>query len=433
MMSNKVIPWNGKNGIDFPSTVSTPPEIVTFAAVLSPKQQNQIVTAFNMEAYDMAAEYTWRKAITKLKETLDTLGTKFIGELLGDSTIDEYSSLDEVLTDYSTIQLAEQLGVIGTTAAIKLKQSNELITHFFSKNADEEIDNLTALQIVKNSIQYILSEQDISIALEFSNFRDRLLTETLNSSDKEVQQIIDSPLFYLKTVLTVLLSALKNKQGAQQENAGTNLNLIVPNIWDKLSETDKWNIGLAYKDVTADGNNVGVSAIKNLLLKTKGFDYVPENLRSSTFKKVAQEVLNVHFALNNFYNEPKVIRKLINLGTSIPIPALTECLQAYLVVFIGNQYGYSISAADIVEEQFKLISYDKWLYYFNKILLVDDIILLKLTYTKPFDRFKSLLESIEELDITDLNAEIQPLIKGILNNKQSFVRTECVKLLKKIK
>lgn len=432
-MSKSIVLWDAKNGASLPAMLSTPAEIVSYAAVLSEKQQKQIVAAFQIEAYDMAAEYTWKKAITKLKETLDTLGPKFIGEMLGDSSIDEFSSLEEVLTDYSCINLAEQLGVIGKTAALKLKQSNELITHYFSKNSDEEIDNLTAMQIVKASVQYILSEQDISIALEFSAFRDRLLSEALQSSDPEVIQIIQSPLFYLKTVLAILLSALKNKQGAQLENAGANINIIVPQIWENISETDKWNVGSAYKDVTADGNNVAVSAIKSLLLKVQGFDYVPENLRSSTFKSTANEVIETHFALNNFYNEPKVIKKLINLGKSIPIPAFTECFQAYLVVYIGNQYGVSHSAAALAGEQLKNTAYDKWLYYFNKIISSDIIILDKLQSDKPLSRFVDLVNSIEDFDLEDLNGNVLPLFRAISKNKNSHVKKEAEKLLKKLK
>jgi hypothetical protein len=187
--------WQGPNGIIIPTSAKEPNDVVPYAHYLNDKQKKQIVSAFQIEAYDMAAEYAWKKTMAKLKETIATLGMKFIGEMLGRTDINESSSIENVLTEHNTIQLAEQLGVIGNTAALKLKQANELITHYFSKDADSEIDYTDAFVIVKSSIQYILGEQDISIAIEFSKFRERLLSETIKINDVQVDQLINFSTF----------------------------------------------------------------------------------------------------------------------------------------------------------------------------------------------------------------------------------------------
>lgn len=84
---------------------------------------------------------------------------------------------------------------------------------------------------------------------------------------------------------------------------------------------DKYPIGFAYAEVVNDGNEKVSSVLKSLLLKVKGFDYVPENLRSNTFINAAKNVISVHYSTNNFYNEPASIRNLASLGTIIPTPA----------------------------------------------------------------------------------------------------------------
>jgi len=144
--------------------------------------------------------------------------------------------------------------------------------------------------------------------------------------------------------MTILLSSIRNDIGAKLEHSLANLNLITPHIWKKLGENDKWNLGTAYRDVTAAGNTIAASGLKNALLKVNGFDYVPENLRSVTFIKTARQVIETHFANNNFYNEPAIVRKLSNLGSAIPAPALIECMQAYLAVYLVNSYGTSWDA-----------------------------------------------------------------------------------------
>ncbi|QEM03490.1 hypothetical protein DIU31_008150 [Mucilaginibacter rubeus] len=431
-MSNIQI-WQGPNGINLPVSAKEAKEIMPLAAYLSEKQKNQIISAFQVEAYDMAAEYAWKKAMVKLKETIATLGLRFIGEMLNRDDIDEYTSIDSVLTDYSAIQLAEQLGVIGNTAALKLRHCNELITHYFSKNAEEELDYNTAFSIVKSSVQYILGESDVSIALEFSQFRQRLLNESLRTDDDQVDQIVNSPLFYLRTVMTILLASVKNDIGAKLEHAIANLNLLISPVWKKLGENDKWNIGTAYRDVTAAGNTVAASGLKTALLKVGGFDYVPENLRSITFIKAAQQVLETHFAFNNFYNEPAAISKLANLGSTIPSPALIECMQAYLAVYLGNNYGVSNGAASIAYRQLSNISEERWNYYFEKVLQNDDVILSKMN-DGQVNRFRTFLMENNFVNFTGLPKKNQQLYDAILAynvRKARLVATELYESIKK--
>lgn len=151
----------------------------------------------------------------------------------------------------------------------------------------------------------------------------------------------------------------------------------------------------------AAGNSIAASGLKNALLKVGGFDYVPENLRSVTFKNAAKELLQVHFEFNNFYNEPAAIRKLADLGSTIPAPALIECMQAYLAVYLGNIYGVSTTAAGIAEEELGKITKDRWLYYFSKVIQNDEIVLYKVNTERQVTRFKSLLDNN---DLTDFAA-----------------------------
>lgn len=434
-MNNDIQIWTGPDGIAIPSNTREPKDIVKYAntGILTLKQQNQIIAAFQIDAYDMAAEYAWKRAMMKLKETLATLGMKFIGEMLGREDIDEFTPVDVALTDYTTIQLAEQLGVIGNTAALKLRQSQELVSHFFSGKADEEFDYSSAVMVVKSSIQYILGEQEISIAIEFTNLRKRLLSESLKSDDLQVDQLISSPLFYVRTVLTILLSSIRKDKGAMLEHALANINLLLPEMWENLGENDKWNIGTAYRDVVAEGNSIAANGLKKALLKVEGFDFVPENLRSTTFKNAARTVIETHFAFNNFYNEPPVVRALATLGSTIPAPALIDCIQAYLLVYLGNYYGVSNEASPIAYEELSKITKDRWHYYFEKVIAKDETILLNIRHERQINRFSELLRNNKYDDITGLPKDSQNLYNAIVNKKYLTVKALSEKLYQNIK
>lgn len=428
MRRNEVAIWGGPKGIILPASLKTPKEIIGFANkdILSEKQKEYIVRAFNMDAFEMGAEYAWRRAMAVLKKSIASLGMKFVGEMLGREDINEFSSPENSLTDYTAISLAEQLGVVGKTGAMRLRHSLETLNHFFSireEESEEELNELDALSIVRSSVQYILGEAQISVAFEFTQLRNRLHTESLDREDGHVVALASSALFYIRTVLNILLSNIKTLQGAGLEHSLANINVILPLIWDKIAEKDKWNVGTAYRDVVAEGKITATNGLKKSLLKVKGFDFVPENLRSNTFIRAAQSIISTHYAFDNFYNEPAAVRSLASLGSVIPAPALQECMDAYLLVCIGNIYGISIIGAELAKTELSRISKERWQHFFDIILIKDEYILDNLRTEGQIDRFASLIRETGNDDIQNFRHEqIKRLYDAILTSDYDTVK-----------
>ena len=424
-MSKSLILWQNPENQVMPVDVNTVDAVVGYAnnSNLTHKQQAQIVATFKNGAYEMAAEYAWKKAITKLRKSLENLGTDFIGELLDRSDIDKFTSLEDVLTDRKAIEFAEQLGMIGKTGALKLRQSLELVNHYISGEAEDELSQSDAFSIIKTCVQYILSEQDVEVAVSFKNFRERLLTETVNIQDSDVQQVLSAPLFYLRTVCTILLTAIKKEKGAQQEVALTNLNTLIKDMWPNLAEADRYAIGSAYSTVLAYGDNVATKGLKQALSKVMGFDYVPETIRSNTFKDQAKKVIDTHYAFNNFYNEAPPVRALANLGSIIPAPAFQDCIDAYLCVYLGNYYGVSNEAAPIARKQLEKVSADRWHYFFSNLIHQDRYTLDHISTPDQVARFANLLETVGYTADTGLPHNNQLLYDAIMKRDAGRAKT----------
>ena len=420
-MINKVILWQNPENRKIPSDLVKVEEVVGYAnnKILSPKQQAQIINAYNQKGYEMSAEYAWKKAITKLRRSLANLGVDFLAEMLERSDINEYTPIDDFLTDRKAIDLSEQLGIIGKTGALKLRQHYELINHYISGDADDEISANDAFGIIYDCVQYILSEQNQEEALAFSDFRNRILNETISLKDSDVKQVLIAPLFYKRTVCIVLLNAIKNNKGIKQEYALLNLNTLIQDIWDLIADKDKYSIGLAYSTVTAYGDDVASKGLKQALIKVHGFDYVPETTRSTAFKDQAKKVIDVHYAFNNFYNEPPAVRSLERLGSIIPSPAFQDCMDAYLCVYLGNYYNVSLEAAPIAEKELLKVSIDRWHYLFTRIIHQDEYILDHICTHKQIDRFAILLTNVGYTSETDLPRSNQQLYNFIINRKYS--------------
>lgn len=389
---------------------------------LTDQQKNQIIAAFQAGAYDMATGYTWNKAMVKLKELLGSLGGDFISDMLQRNDINDFSSIENVLSDIDAILLSEKLGILSSEGAMQLRHAKEQLSFYFSTQAEEQsaqLGPIHALAIIADSVKHILSIESGNLNLEFSSFKKQLLDNSLKESDSLYGRIIESSLFYLRTVCTILLSSIKKDTGAHVENASANLITILPEIWSKLSDEDKWNIGSVYKDVVADGNSVAVSSIRQALIKVKGFDYVPENLRSETFKKAAQKLIDVHYGYNNFYNEPFAVNALASLGTVIPKPAFHICIRAYLLSYLGNCYGVSISAQDRVIEELKKIHVERWIYFWMEQIHQDSNVLYHLLNENQVDRMRDLMIQIGLTEIQDLQLENKRLFEAIIKGQRS--------------
>ncbi len=373
---------------------STPEEMVEFAKPqLSNRDMKSIVSGMQNGSFEMVSTFVWTKASAVLKRQIASLGMEFVGEMLGRPDLDEDSD-PAAIADHEALSLAEDLGIINTTQGIRLKHALELVSHFTrleQQEADsDEMDEEEAIMLLKTCISSILSKPTFETAVQFADFRKALGKRTLKEDDGDVAAIVDSPYFFIRTTLSILLSLVKGSKGATQEHAVGNVSVLVPMLWAKLREPEKWQIGQAYAEVNAEGNREASTGLKRALLKVQGFDFVPESLRSNTFTETAARVLAAHFGYNNFYTEQEPMATLANLGTAIPKPAFAKCMEATLAVWLGNPWGYSYGASPFALRIFDSLRAEQWEYYFNECLRRDRTVLDKMSEAKPVDRWVDL-------------------------------------------
>ncbi|HEY7426631.1 MAG TPA: hypothetical protein VH682_20515 [Gemmataceae bacterium] len=416
MSETAIVPWTPMEPMALAPTAE-PPEIVQRALLLTERDQKAIVQAFQSGAFEMASTFVWSRAIAALKKQLAHLGMEFIGEMLGRTDLDESSNPMTDIRDDEAIELAEQLGMVTTTEALRLRTGQTLVNHFLDPAVSQGENMLSseATTIIRSCVLNFLAEPVTSSQQPFLKLREKLERETLDSDSNEAKALEAAPYFYVRTTLTVLLTQLKNAAGAKLEHAAGNINSLLPCMWPKLRDKDKWQTGETYATVQAAGRQVASAGLRAALMKVRGFDFVPESLRSDSFRAAARAVLSAHFAYDNFYNEPKPMATLAKLGTSIPGPALADCFTAVLCVRLGNPWGYSRAAQASAGQFLKLIRPSQWEGYFNRLLPSDRRILEKIGYDeKPLVRWQEL---IGELNIDDLT--IDPRVAKMISSDRT--------------
>ncbi|MFQ3216899.1 hypothetical protein, partial [Paraperlucidibaca sp.] len=127
---NNIVLWQPESGELIPASAKTPSEISSYAAQLSIRDKKQIVAAFESGHFEMGINYLWGKTATALKKELSAVGVGLLGEMLGKAGVDEDDDVEDIITTKESITLAEELGIVSPTDALRLKHTYELITHF---------------------------------------------------------------------------------------------------------------------------------------------------------------------------------------------------------------------------------------------------------------------------------------------------------------
>jgi hypothetical protein len=401
MTDHTVALWEAPSSLAISDRISSVPQIVSAATQLRPRERKQISANFEAGHYELVGTFVWHRTMVLLKGQLSKLGNRFISELLQRPDIDDDTDLKSAISETEALALARDLGMITPTQAMRLAHAQETINHFASLEAGADLDSeegMTheeALLCLRVCVQGVLGHESISVAGDFAAFRTSLEAQTFTSESQDIIRLQQSPYLFIRTAVSVLLSVIREGKGAQLEHAARNALLIIRLLWPKLKQPERWQIGQAYSAEFNEGNKDSVKALHAILLSVKGFDYVPESLRSDTFSRVAAAVVAAHQGTNNYYNEPKPMRELADLGTSIPNPALAICVTAALCVKLGNPWGIAWNAQTAANEVLQNISQERWLYYLDGCLERDLVILPKLTSGAPQKRWIEFVPTLK--------------------------------------
>lgn len=337
------------------------------AIQLNESEQKAIVITFNNGMHQMAAEMTWIRTISVLRDRLAFFGEEFIGDMLG---YDKPVYADD-LTEVEAINLNYDVGFLKPDAKMELLHNSEQIKKYSSRRYQimEEIsmDPISAKALIHNCIKYVLSDIRECTVLEFNDIRNVLKSELLSDDSELIQNISGGEYFGKRTILRSLINMARTGSDNEKQFVYHNMSIIVPIIWKDLSESDKYSFGTTYAEISSSEKKDYVNVVKKVLYNVHGFDYVPENLKSNSFINSAKNLINVHNGYNNFYNEPLAAKLLASMGTIIPDPAVFECVNAVLICRTGNSYGISDGAQGYLVKILDSITTTKWLLYFKNL------------------------------------------------------------------
>lgn len=406
--------WNSPEGLQLPKVMSGT-KVLELAQQLRQKEIKSYYLNYQAQNFEIVAESVWYRAVAVLREKVLGLGENFVAEMVG---VKELEYVRELPT-FEVINVAAELGFINKTGRMRLKQANEIVQHYLSRDIEDEMPQNEVDTVIRAATQYILGYDDIHMKFEYNDFRERLKTSLIEQQPETLNMLKGGPYFYKKTTIRTLINLMNEAEAGEFDIVVSNMIAIFTSIWEDLVSDDKHLIGLTYAQYQNNGDIKLIKPFKSVLLKVHGFDYVPENLRSFTFIEAGKRIMEAHNSINNFYNEGEPVRNLEKLGHIIPKPALKTCISALLMVKLGNFYGVAWSAqndADIILDK---LQREDWRYYLEKCLPNDIDILWKIGCDD--NRTQNWMNIVNKYRLHELeifNKDIKKILLYSSQNKQ---------------
>ena len=405
----------------------------TAEILLNAREQEAIVLNFQNGFYDVMSEFVWNRTISVLRDRLMLYGESFIGDMLG---YDGPISSDRI-SETEIIELNYELGYFGFIQKKELLHNAEQINIYSSRqNQLSEQFNFTknqAMALVETCVKSVLTDMRETDAVELSDVRKKLRTEILSATSVFVSNLKQSGYFIKRTILRSLINMTKIDKEEEKQIVYQNTTLIVPAIWNDLSENDKYSFGMLYAEVSNTESLEYINILKTVLLNVQGFDYVPENLKSRSFINAAKNLLSVHYKEFNFYNEPLAAKMLAHMGSGIPDPALTECLNATIICITGNGFGYSRDAQIYLESILDSLTTKKWEKYLKELEL-NSTLLFQLGFVgndyRIAQRWSSIVSRRSLNNIIIQNKKIVDFMKVSATNDYRNIKNQAQQLYK---
>lgn len=385
-------------------------QLVEYGVALPPPVQVKVKNYYVSGDFVTAANTVWTRAISLLRKRILSLGEEFVADMVEANDIDYVRNLPA----YRLIDLAYELGFIDKAGKLKMQKANEFYNYFNNDESDEyeEMPQDEANIVIKTCISYILYNNDESFGLQFNDFREKLKSGRVTELFEDDEAMFATcPYFYLKTSVRSLLNLFKECEGIEYENVVNNMNIMFPAIWSRLKIEERRALADVYTDYSNSVDYKRTNDLNKIMLKVHAFDYVMENVRSRTYIQVANKLRDVHFDINNFYNEPGIIQKLEDLGTAIPRLALKESITSVLYVKLGNSYGTSWAAEEIADRILNRLTESDWITYLENYFLEETNLIDAINdCTKMRKQWKEVIKSYKLKELAISNPQVKRLV-----------------------
>lgn len=305
----------------------------------------KLCLASGVGLFDAAINYIWDQTVIELRNKVIKFGLDVVSEILGKKY--EEKDINE-LQDSTLLDICSTLMILNDEAYYYLSQCRDMRNNCSAAHPSiGTIDKYELENYINRCIKYALSEDNHAIV--GISFKELLPILNENTFTDEQLSFWHQRIKNSNSIQKIaLFKMLHGKYCDPKSSSIIRGNILSLSIKCKSEISDKaiGEIINCYNSYAGSNDEKRKVASEEYLTKVGLFDSLNISTQHTIISRLCKQLYNVHFSLNNFYNEPPYANYLCFVSEQAEIPDLTkaEFVEVVVVCGVGNPYGVSNAA-----------------------------------------------------------------------------------------
>jgi len=313
---------------------------------------SKFLAATAVGLFDAALNYLWDETISEIRKRVIQYDVQYFYDnaIKNEEKRKKFKKAEDMtgLDDSELIQGARNIGLISELGYKHLDYIRFMRN--WASAAHPNQNQLTGLNLIawmeiciKEVISLPLSDTVIEIQRLLVNIKSNELTE--EDSKKIIPFFVDLSQQQVNHLALGFLGIYTDHDTSSLTHQ--NIQYLIPSLWGRVDEETRDSIGIKYGKLIANGDQEGAKQVRNILDLVVGLSYIPEGIKTAEIENTIQNLLDIHHAMNNFYNEPIFAKQLYNIignGGEIPDQIKKKVVGGIVKVFLTNGNGIARSA-----------------------------------------------------------------------------------------
>ncbi|MEV0539263.1 hypothetical protein [Nocardia salmonicida] len=318
----------------------------------------KMILAASVGLFDAALNYLWNETINELRARVASFDVAYFFDL---------AETDPARR--STLRTPEDLAKIDDSKLMEAANRIKLISDVGYKQLDH-------IRYMRNNASAAHPNQVTLTGLKLAEWLETCIREVITLPRDNVVAEIGRLLHNVRTQrlaeaeLTAAAAFFDNLPPDQADNLAAglfgifnppdatpdtqdNVRNLWPELWPYVGEDQRNECGIKLARFRANGDADRAQRARDLLDLVDGTAYLPESDREAELAQALDDLTNAHEGWNNFYQEPPVAQRLLNLvGTHGQVPARFSptYVRQLVYVFLTNGNGTAWNADPIYKE-----------------------------------------------------------------------------------
>lgn len=369
-----------------------PPDVKCKSVYIS-----KFLSAVGAGLFDAALNYLWDETVYQLRERISQYDIQYFFDIVASGERRQKLDSEEDLVkidDSELIQGAKEIGLI-SDIGYKLLDNIKYMRNWASAAHPNQVA-LTGLQLIswlETCIKEVVSLPQSTVTIQIRKLLQNIKNDALTEAQAETicNTFSELPIDKADSLCNGFFGIYSRKDTSLETKQ--NIKMLLPKLWDVVSEEVKWNIGIKFGKFTLNNEQKEAQNARAFLQIVNGESYLPENIRATELKMALDELNTAHYAFsNNFYLEPPCAKRIKELvgGNDIPKSVNPHYVLTITNAYLTNGNGKAWGAEDIYKE---LISrFDQNQMFVAIASFIKDNISSKLQFPLCISQYKSLLD-----------------------------------------